>query len=207
MNVTLDKNNIRNTSSMIDLENTKFTRNNKGEIDRVYELGCWYKFKTKEGVKFYKYLGVFYNIKDVPVENCIFVIGNALYMRNIDYNKFINSNLFNQGLQQKTKSDTKTDKDDQLLPTTPQEEDNLLLIMLKLLMKYRGLTENGFKKLFDSTSEMNNMKRLIFNGNGALSWQKFATMAEKLDADSVISVLDRNDQDKLIASNDNTNNE
>lgn len=190
-------------SPLIDIENTKYTRNNKGEIDNIYELGKWYRFKTKDGVKFYKYLGVFYNKKDVPIENCIYVIGNGLFMRNIDYNKFINSSLFNEGLQ-KSKNGIKLDKDDQLLPTNPTDDDNLLLLMLKLLMKDRHLTENGFKKLFDSTSEMNNMKRLIFNGNGLLSWGKFITMTEKLNADVVISILDRDDNQKVIATNDNT---
>lgn len=194
---------------LFDYENTKYTRNTKGQIDMIYELGKWYKFKTEEGVKFFKYLGVFYNIKDVPLENCLFVIGNALYLRNIDYKKFIYSNLFNEGTVQKNKTNSsKVDRDDTLLPTNPSDDDNLLLLMLKLVMRYRNLTESKFKKLFDSTSEMNNMKRLIFNGNGGLSWSKFVTMTDKLNTDVVISIVDRDSKDQtVIATNDNTSKE
>ena len=185
-----------------DIENTVFESDNKGNLIRMYEVGKYYQIQTKDGVKLIKYVGVFYNIEDVPLENCLFSLdGNFLYFREIDYDKLLRSTFFKEGVQ-KNKS-IKIDKDDTPLNTTPSSNDNILLILLKLLMKYRNLTENKFKNLFDNASEMNNMKRLIFNGNGALSWQKFIMMAEKMNTSVVIQIIDKESgENDIIASND-----
>lgn len=195
-----------NRLNNFDYENIVFERDNKGNLTRMYEVGKYYRIQTKDGIKHIKYLGVFYNVEDVPLENCLYSLdGNFLYFREIDYDKLLRSTFFREGVQ-KNKS-VKIDKDDQPLPTNPSPTDNILLILLKLLMKYRNLTENKFKNLFDNASEMNNMKRLIFNGNGALSWQKFTNMAEKMNASVVIQIIDKNsEQNDIIASNDENDN-
>lgn len=188
-----------------DYENTVFARNSNGDLTKMYEVGKYYKIRTVDGVKHIKYLGRFYNINEVPLENCMYVIDNVLYFREIDYDQLLKSTMFQEGVQKHNKI-IKIDKDDKPLPTQPNINDNILLILLKLLMQYRGLTENGFKNLFDNTSEMNNMKRLIFHGNGALSWQKFIDMTNKLNTSVIIQIIDKNknelDKDgDLIASN------
>lgn len=194
-----------NLLNSFDHENVVFESDNKGNLIRMYEVGKYYQIQTKDGIKLIKYLGVFYNIEDVPLENCLYSLdGTFLYFREIDYDKLLRSTFFKDGLQ-KNKS-VKIDKDDQPLPTNPSPNDNILLILLKLLMKYRGLTENKFKNLFDNASEMNNMKRLIFNGNGALSWQKFINMTDKLNTSVIIQIIDKNSENDIIASNDETDN-
>lgn len=190
-----------NILNNFDLENVVFESDTKGNLTRMYEVGKYYKIQTKDGVKHIKYLGIFYNMEDVPLENCLYSLdGNFLYYREIDYDRLIKSTFFKTGLQ-KNKS-VKLDKDDAPLDTNPSPNDNILLILLKLLMKYRNMTENKFKNLFENASEMNNMKRLIFNGNGALSWQKFINMAEKMNTSVIIQIVDKNTEDNdLIASN------
>lgn len=190
-----------NILNNFDLENVVFESDTKGNLTRMYEVGKYYKIQTKDGVKHIKYLGIFYNMEDVPLENCLYSLdGNFLYYREIDYDRLIKSTFFKTGLQ-KNKS-VKLDKDDAPLDTNPSPNDNILLILLKLLMKYRNMTENKFKNLFENASEMNNMKRLIFNGNGALSWQKFINMAEKMNTSVIIQIVDKNSEENdLIASN------
>lgn len=190
-----------NILNNFDLENVVFESDTKGNLTRMYEVGKYYKIQTKDGVKHIKYLGIFYNMEDVPLENCLYSLdGNFLYYREIDYDRLIKSTFFKTGLQ-KNKS-VKLDKDDASLDTNPSPNDNILLILLKLLMKYRNMTENKFKNLFENASEMNNMKRLIFNGNGALSWQKFINMAEKMNTSVIIQIVDKNsEENELIASN------
>lgn len=190
-----------NILNNFDLENVVFESDTKGNLTRMYEVGKYYKIQTKDGVKHIKYLGIFYNMEDVPLENCLYSLdGNFLYYREIDYDRLIKSTFFKTGLQ-KNKS-VKLDKDDAPLDTNPSPNDNILLILLKLLMKYRNMTENKFKNLFENASEMNNMKRLIFNGNGALSWQKFINMAEKMNTSVIIQIVDKNsEENELIASN------
>ena len=185
-----------------DFDNTVFKRNKDGELEMMYEVGKYYKIQTNEGIKHFKYIGNFDSINDVPLENCLFCINfSGLYCREIDYNKLFEMKFNSKKTNNKS---IKIVKDDKSLDMQPYPDDNILLILLKLLMQYRGLTESGFKNLFDNVSEMNNMKRLIFSGNGALSWQKFISMTEKLNSSVVIQIIDRNKkEDNIITSNNN----
>lgn len=184
-----------------DIENTRFSLDKDKNPIRMYEVGKYYKIQRPDGIKHIKYVGVFNNINEVPFEVCLYCIDNCLYVREINYDKLIKSNFFNEGMNKRAA--IKIDKDDTPLQCDPSENDNILLILLKLVMKHRNLTENGFKKLFTNASEMNNMKRLIFHGNGVLSWPKFNTMIESLGADINIRIIDKESPNKeIIASNE-----
>lgn len=183
-----------------DFENTKFEMDSKGNPVRMYEVGKYYKIETPDGIKHFKYLGVFYNLNEVPLENCLYCIDNNLYVRNIDYDKLLKNNLYNNDPHRRNNS-IKIDKNDSLLNTTPSPNDNILLLMLKLVMKHRNLTESGFKKMFTDTSEMNNMKRLIFHGNGNFSWAKFVSCLDKLNADVIIQIVDKENREEIVSNN------
>lgn len=186
-------------SIRFDYNNTRFTFEKNGDFKQIYEVGKYYKVERYDGIKFFKYIGVFDRIEDVPLENCLYVIGNMLLIREIDYDKLLKSTFFNDGMNQRNKS-IKIDKNDPLLNTTINPDDNVLLVLLKMVMKHRKLTENGFKQLYPNTSEMNNMKRLIFHGNGSLSWPKFEDCLSRLNAEANIEVIDRETKDSLANS-------
>lgn len=120
---------------------------------------------------FYKYVGKFKRLSDVPQSNCLFTIDDYLYIRRIDLNRLA---------QMKGGGKTNKDIDDsgELDLEIKPGDDSTLVIVKELL---RGFTKNSFRKLFDNDSDMNNMKNAIEkSSNGQLSLNRFRTILDKL---------------------------
>ena len=120
---------------------------------------------------YYKYIGKVNCIKEVPNSNCLYVIGEYLYIRRVDLNKL-------NKLKPIEKPIKETDDSDELDLEVKPGDDSTLVIVKELL---KGFTKNSFRKLFDNDSDMNNMRRAIEKSpNGQLSLNRFRMILEKL---------------------------
>lgn len=118
------------------------------------------------------YAGKFDSINEVPREVCAFVIGNALYGRNVSH-KYLTSS------KQRTPSSNKSQDSSKVLNTTIGPNDNALMIILK--QAFDGHTEDSFKKLYTNPTEMNNCKKSLFdNPSGDFSWKRFIDITTRL---------------------------
>lgn len=120
---------------------------------------------------FYKYVGKFKRIAEVPQSNCLFCIDDHLYIRRIDLNRLA-------AMKNASKSTKDVDDSGELDLEIKPGDDSTLVIVKELL---RGFTKNSFRKLFDNDSDMNNMKNAIEKStNGQLSLNRFRTILDKL---------------------------
>lgn len=121
---------------------------------------------------FYKYMGNFKTIDDVPKTSCLYTINNDLYIRRVD--------LYRLQMMKVEKEKSKKEIDDSnKLDLAVNPGDDTPLIIVKELLK--GFTKNTFRKLFEDDSDMNNMRRAIEKSpNGQLSLNRFRDILDKL---------------------------
>lgn len=121
---------------------------------------------------FYKYMGNFKTIDDVPKTSCLYTINNDLYIRRVD--------LYRLQMMKVEKEKSKKEIDDSnKLDLVVNPGDDTPLIIVKELLK--GFTKNTFRKLFEDDSDMNNMRRAIEKSpNGQLSLNRFRDILDKL---------------------------
>jgi hypothetical protein len=120
---------------------------------------------------FYKYMGHFNSIKEVPNEVGLYSIGYDLFLRRTDLRRLERMKAVARPVKEVDTSD-KLD-----LVVRPGDESTLIII--KELLK--GFTKNQFKMLFDNDSDMNNIRRTIEKSeNGRLTLKCFSTILEKL---------------------------
>jgi hypothetical protein len=118
--------------------------------------------------EFWEYVGDFDSIKDAPKRRCCYTVDNKMFVRRV----LINENS--------PKERRKRTDDSRPIDTTVKDEDNTLMVLVKQALKYRGITRGEFRKLFDNTSDMNNMLRCIECGD-KLSWPRFTDMIFRLN--------------------------
>lgn len=120
---------------------------------------------------YYKYIGKVDTIKQVPNSNCLYVIGEYLYIRRVDINKLNKLKPIEKPIKEQDDSDE--------LDLEVKPGDDSTLVIVKELLK--GFTKNTFRKLFDNDSDMNNMRRAIEKSpNGQLSLNRFRMILDKL---------------------------
>lgn len=120
---------------------------------------------------YYKYIGRVNTIKEVPNSNCLYTIGELLYIRRVDLNKLNKLKPIEKPIKEQDDSDE--------LDLEVKPGDDSTLIIVKELLK--GFTKNTFRKLFDNDSDMNNMRRAIEKSpNGQLSLNRFRMILDKL---------------------------
>lgn len=134
------------------------------------------------GNELLEYLGVFNNAKEVPHMNCVYVIGNALMRKKIIRHE--------EHLENTRAMNSRSGR---FIDTRIKDEDNDLMHIIKNALA--DYTHNDFKRLFDNTSEMNNMRRAIEKGEqGSLSWNRFRVMLDKLGLEYVLYVKNKGDK-------------
>lgn len=120
---------------------------------------------------YYKYIGRVNTIKEVPNSNCLYTIGELLYIRRVDLNKLNKLKPIEKPIKEQDDSDE--------LDLEVKPGDDSTLVIVKELLK--GFTKNTFRKLFDNDSDMNNMRRAIEKSpNGQLSLNRFRMILDKL---------------------------
>ena len=120
---------------------------------------------------YYKYIGRVNTIKEVPNSNCLYTIGELLYIRRVDLNKLNKLKPIEKPIKEQD--------DSYELDLEVKPGDDSTLVIVKELLK--GFTKNTFRKLFDNDSDMNNMRRAIEKSpNGQLSLNRFRMILDKL---------------------------
>lgn len=132
--------------------------------------------------QYFRYIGKFNSIDEVPKINCLFVIGSELFRRTVTPAKQVESRKKDN---EKTKEDTSGKLNIQI-----NSADNELMIDIKELLK--DFTKNDFKKLFTNETEMNNMKRVLETTND-LSWKRFILMLELLNMKHTLVIEEKED--------------
>lgn len=120
---------------------------------------------------YYKYIGDFKCLKDVPEEECLFTISGYLYVRRIDYNRLLS-------MRQIEEPKIEIDNSDELDLTIKPGDDSALIILKELL---KGYTKKKFRALFDNDSDYNNARRALEKSqNGQISLNRFRDILTKL---------------------------
>ena len=120
---------------------------------------------------FYKYIGQVKTIHEVPNSNCLYSMDGLLYIRRVDLERL-------NRMKDIEKPAKEVDDSDELDLEVKPGDDSTLIIIKEL---YKGFTKNAFRKLFDSDSDMNNMRRAIEKSpNGQLSLNRFRVLLNKL---------------------------
>ena len=148
-----------------------------------FKVGSYYKLSDNET---YIFRGRYQSIDEVPQIQCLFVIGNGLYKRKINQEKYLEylSRLKSDYNRVSRENNTES----RLLYLEVLPKDNNLMIIIKQLLK--GYTINKFKTLFGgNVSEMNNFRRTIEQG-GDLSYKRFAQLCEMLNKQINIIITD-----------------
>jgi hypothetical protein len=118
--------------------------------------------------EFWDYLGDFESITNVPKRRGCYTVENKMFVRKILTNE-------NSPKDKRKRSD-----DARPIDTSIKDDDNTLMILIKKALQYRNITRGDFRKLFDNTSDMNNMLRCIECGD-KLSWSRFTDMMYRLN--------------------------
>lgn len=127
--------------------------------------------------EFWEYEGLFDNVADVPNKRCCYTVGNALYVKRRIEN-------FSKPKERRKRADDERDID-----TSIKENDNTLMVLTKQSIKNKKVTRGDFRKMFESTSDMNNMLRQIEVGDN-LSWSRFTEMLDKLNLKYYLTVYE-----------------
>jgi hypothetical protein len=117
--------------------------------------------------EFWEYEGRFDTVSDVPNKRCCYTVGNALYIKRRTEN-------FSKPKERRKRAD-----DEREIDTSIKEHDDTLMVLTKQSLRTKHITRGDFRKLFESTSDMNNMLHQIEIGD-KLSWSRFTEMNEKL---------------------------
>lgn len=126
------------------------------------------------GGKYYKYIGRFESIDEVPKTDCLYVIGCDLFKRS-----FIPG-----GGDKKRATKKKEDTSDKLNFPINSSDNELMIIIKELLKNY---TKNDFNRMFTNETEKNNMKRVLETTND-LSWKRFIMMLELMNLSHTLTV-------------------
>lgn len=134
------------------------------------------------GGKYYRYVGAFDSITDVPEINCIFRIGMDLFKRTVKPREMPKD--FDP-----TSLSLKDDNSEKLNIPIDVADNELMIIIKELLRNY---TKNDFNKLFTNETEKNNMKRVLETTN-ELTWKRFIFMLDLLGVKHTLTIEEKDD--------------
>lgn len=128
--------------------------------------------------QFWEYVGDFNSIKEVPEQRCCYTVQNGFFIR--------------RHIEQFTKSKDRRRRvdDEKPIDITIRDNDNTLMILIKQALRVKGINRGHFRKMFKSTSDMNNMLRQIENGE-SLSFARFSEMINKLNLEYDLVVYEK----------------
>lgn len=134
--------------------------------------------------EFYVFRGRFEKKRDVPIERCVFIMGDRIIRRNWDDKRIEYEIKKRKDNVPKNTRNVDSEKIDVRIKTG----DNELMVNIKEILDANSVTVDDFREFFknDKVSDMNNMKRAIEQGN-SLSWNKFLYMLEKMDYEYILS--------------------
>lgn len=151
----------------------------------VVKRGDYVRFEDR----YIPYMGNVSNPKDIDQDiTCLYRIGKRLYRHRCIERKLDLENI--------KSLDRKIEDRSEVLDIKIRENDNILMIICKELLK--GMRTNTFKQLVmdklkkNSPSDFNNIKKeLTYGTNGNFSWNRFTFILDVLGYDYVLGVVKR----------------